>query len=70
MWEKAQDLATVASDETSIVKAPGSENVWMIKSYSNKQTYYVRLSNSGGISCDDQCVSFKSLKICSHALSL
>ena len=34
MWEKAQDLAR---DEMSIVKAPGSENAWMIKSYSNKQ---------------------------------
>ena len=67
MWEKAQDLAR---DETSIVKAPGSENGWMIKSYSNKQPHYVRLSNSGGISCDDLCLSYKSLKICSHTLAL
>ena len=61
--KKAQDLAR---DETSIVKVPGSENTWMIKSYSNKQPHYVRLSNSAGISCDDQCLSYKSLKICSH----
>ena len=67
MWEKAQDLA---KDEMSIVKAPGSENAWMIKSYSNEQPHYVRLSNSGGISCDNQCLSYKSLKICSHTLAL
>ena len=68
MWEKAQDLPR---DELSIVKAPypGSENAWMIKSYSNKQPHYVRLSNSGGISCN-QCLSYKSLKICSYTLAL
>ena len=65
MWGKAQALAR---DETSVVKAPRSENAWMIKSYSNKQPHYVRLLNSGGISCNDQCLSYKSLKICSHTL--
>ena len=29
MWEKAQNLS---KDEASIVKAPGSENAWMINS--------------------------------------
>ena len=33
MWEKTQDLS---ADEAAIVKAPGGENAWMVKSYSSE----------------------------------
>lgn len=67
MWEKAQELSM---DEASIVKAPGCENAWMIRSYGSERPHYVKMSKSGSILCDDQCLSHKSLKICSHALAL
>lgn len=67
MWEKAQDLSM---DETSIVKAPGDQSAYMVKSYSNKQPHYVKMSQRGGFLCDDQCLSYKSMKICSHVVAL
>ena len=67
MWEKANDLSV---DESAIVKAPGSESAWMVKSYSNDRPHYVKMSASGHIICDDQCLSYKSMKICAHSLAL
>jgi len=67
LWEKANDLSV---DESAIVKAPGSESAWMVKSYSNDRPHYVKMSASGHIVCDDQCLSYKSMKICAHSLAL
>ena len=67
MWEKPQDLSM---DETSIVKAPGDQSAYMVKSYGNKQPHYVKMSQRGGFLCDDQCLSYKSMKICSHVVAL
>ena len=61
MWEKAQDLSL---DDSAIVRAPGSKNAWMIKSYSSERPHYVKLSQSGGIASGDQCLPYKSMKIC------
>lgn len=61
MWKKAQDLAR---DEEAIVKAPSEDHA--CKSYSNKRPHYVRKSKCGGFLCDDQCLSYKSMKLCSH----
>ena len=67
MWEKAQDLST---DVTSIVQAPGDQSAYMVKSYSNKRPHYVKMSHRGSFLCDDQCLSYKSMKICSHIVAL
>ena len=67
MWEKAQDLL---KDDNSIVKAPGSDTSWMVRSYSNEKPHYVQVAKSGNIVCDDQCLSYNSLKICAHSLAL
>ena len=67
MWEKPQDLSM---DETSIVKDPGDQSAYMVKSYGNKQPHYVKMSQRGGILCNDQCLSYKSMKICSHVVAL
>ena len=64
MWKKAQDLAR---DEEAIVKAPSEDHAWCIKSYSNKRPHYVKC---GGFLCDDQCLSYKSMKLCSHTVAL
>lgn len=67
IWKKAQDLV---ADETAIVNAPGEDCAWCVKSYSNKRPHYVRKSKCGGFLCDEQCLSFKSNKLCSHTVAL
>ena len=67
MWEKAHDLSV---DVNAIVKAPGSQSAWMVKSYSSERPHYVKMSDSGGIVCDDQCLSYKSMKMCAHSLAV
>ena len=68
LWEKANDLV---NDEAAIVRAPGDadECAWMVKSYSGKRPHFVKASKCG-FSCDEQCMSFKSMKLCSHTIAL
>ena len=66
MRMKANDLA---NDETAIVQAPGDECAWMVRSYHGKRPHYVRVSKSS-FSCDEQCLSYKSMKVCSHTLAI
>ena len=67
LWTKASELA---EDDSSITPAPGNEEAWMVKSYSTKRPHYVRSGKNGGYLCDDQCLSYKSTKICSHTVAL
>lgn len=41
MRMKANDMA---NDETAIVRAPGDECAWVVKSYHGKHPHYVRVS--------------------------
>lgn len=68
LWEKASDLA---KDETAIVRAPGDgdESAWMVKSYSGKRPHFVKITKCT-FACDDQCLSYKSMKLCSHTIAL
>jgi len=63
MWEKAQNLLL---DDSAIVRAPGSENAWMIK----LQQWTSSLREIVRVWCDDQCLSYKSMKICPNSLAL
>lgn len=66
LWEKANDLAR---DETPIVQAPGDDCAWMVRSSSSKRPHYVKVSKCSFI-CDDQCLSYKSMKVCSHTVAI
>lgn len=66
LWDKSRELV---DEECAIVQAPGDENGWMVKSVSGKRPHYVRKSKSS-FACDDQCLSYKSVKICSHTIAL
>lgn len=66
MWDKANKLA---SDGSAIVKAPGAEDGWMVVSSSGNRPHYVKASKCA-FSCDDQCLSYKSMKLCSHTVAL
>jgi len=54
-FHEAHDLSV---DESAGVKAPDSENTWMVKSYSSERLHYVKMSDFGGIICDDQRLSY------------
>ena len=61
---KAQDLTR---GDNSIVKAPGSDTAYMVRSYSNERPHYVQVLKSGNIVCDDQCLSYLLLKnLCTY----
>ena len=66
MMVKANDLA---NDETAIVQAPGDDSAWIVRSYHGKRPHYVKASKSS-FSCDEQCLSYKSMKVCSHTLAV
>ena len=68
LWEKANDLV---KDETAIVRAPGDgdESAWMVKSYSGKRPHFVKITKCT-FACDEQCLSYKLMKLCSHTIAL
>ena len=66
LWDKANKLA---SDDSAIVTAPGDEDGWMVKSSSGIRPHYVKISKCA-FTCDDQCLSYKSMKLCSHTIAL
>ena len=43
---------------------------WMVKSTNGRQPHYVKSGKTGGFICDDQCLSYKSAKICSHSVAM
>ena len=67
LWSKAKVLA---EDESAITQAPGDNPAWMVKSTSGRQPHYVKSGKTGGFICDDQCLSYKSAKICSHSVAM
>ena len=67
VWRRAQSLA---NDESAIVKSPGDQLAWIVKSLSNQQPHFVRPSKTGGYLCDDHCLDYKSAKICSHSVAV
>ena len=55
-------------DETAIVQAPGDETAYIVKSTSGQKPHYVRPAKGGGYLCDD-CLGYKSAKICAHTVA-
>ena len=53
----------------AIVQAPGDDCAWMVRSSSSKRPHYVKVSKCSFI-CDDQCLSYKSTKVCSHTIAI
>jgi len=63
-------VQSLVAEESSIVAAPGDQTAWMVRSLSGQRPHYVREAKSGGYLCDDQCLAYKSAKICSHTLAV
>ena len=67
IWTRAISLKM---DEPAIVKAPDDESAFIVKSLSGQRPHYVNPSKVGGwYLCDDQCLSYKSSKMCAHISS-
>ena len=58
----------IIEDNTAIVNAPGDETSYNVKSLSGQRPHYVRPSKGGGFLCDD-CLGYKSAKICAHTVA-
>ena len=66
LWSHGQSLAV---DEASMVRAPGSTTDCFVKSASGQQLHYVKAGSKGGYACDSNCLAYKSTKICSHTVA-
>lgn len=51
-----------------IVNAPGCDNVKVVASYTSSQPHFVRLFQSGKVTCD--CQNNESLALCSHTIAV
>ena len=65
IWKKASQLI---SQKDMIVDAPGCDNVKVVASYSSSQPHFVRIFQTGKITCD--CQNNSSLALCSHAVAV
>ena len=67
MWNKAQNLSNT---DDEMVQCPGDSSSWMVKSESNKRPHFVKAAKCGGYVCDEECLAYKSTKICAHAVAV
>ena len=65
IWSRA---SAIVEDEAAIVQAPGDEAAYIVKSVSGQKPHYVRPAKGGGYLCDD-CLGYKSAKICAHTVA-
>lgn len=67
MWNKAQKLS---SSDDGMVQCPGDSSSWMVKSESSKRPHFVKAGKCGGYLCDEECLAYKSAKICAHTVAV
>ena len=68
-WKKAEEL--VFSSQESISSAPGHPTECkMVASRSGKRPHLVVPGKGGQYKCDEDCLNFKSLNICSHTVAV
>ena len=67
IWLKASDLA---SNPETIAKVPGgSIKDCFVLSKSNTQPHHVKGNSNAEYTCDDRCLHYKSISICSHTIA-
>ena len=62
--EKAQKFLNTKG---SICSAPGMCDTMCV---ANNRPHFVSKTKKGGISCDDNCLAWKSQRLCSHTLAV
>ena len=68
IWSKATELLQAPG---SIVAAPGHPaNTWMVASRSGQRPHLVAPCKGELIKCDNECLNYKSMGICSHSVAV
>ena len=68
IWVKASSLV---AHQDNISSAPGyPHGCKMVKSYSGKRPHLVTSGKNGHFKCDDDCLNFKSVGLCSHTVAV
>ena len=66
-WKKAEQLLNTAG---SICKAPGMSNAMCVASDTGVRPHIVSRNKNGDLLCDNECLAWKSKKLCSHVLAI
>ena len=66
-WRKAKKLLNTTG---SICKAPGMTNAMCIASDTGDRPHIVSRNKKGDLMCDNECLAWKSKKLCSHVLAV
>lgn len=53
-----------------MVQCPGDSSSSMVKSESKKKPHFVKAGKCGGYLCDEECLAYKSAKICGHTVAV
>ena len=57
--------------ESSIASFPGMQNAYFVESKSNpKETHKLKIYSNVNVEREDNCIQYKSYKICSHSVAL
>lgn len=64
--KKAKQLL---NKEGSVLRAPGSNEAFVVESQTSVKPHYVSISKNGKITCND-CPGWKASKICAHAVAV
>ena len=67
VWNKANRLSQ-SSD--GMVQCPGDKSSWLVKSESSNRPHFVRSAKCGGYLCDEECLAYKSTKMCAHTIAV
>ena len=67
IWVKAEHYL---KSERDIVSSPGSDKSMMAASKSSKVPHFVCAASDGEYACDNNCLQWKSSRICSHIISV
>ena len=57
--------------ESSIASFPGMQNAYFVESKSNpKEPHKLKVYSNVNVECEDNCIQYKSYKICSHSVAI
>ena len=65
IWSRAGSIV----EDAAITNAPGDDTAYIVRSNSGKRPHYVQPAKGGGYLCDEECLGYKSSKICAHTVA-
>ena len=65
IWSRTRSIV----EDAAITNAPGDDTAYIVRSNSGKRPHYVQPAKGGGYLCDEECLGYKSSKICAHTVA-